>query len=44
LTNAIESLQPNVSAAHARVGRFDFDTTISQIRSGWVGVIAPMLE
>ena len=43
LTNTVECLHPNVSAAHARVGLFDFDGTISLIRAGWVDVMVPML-
>jgi phosphoglycolate phosphatase-like HAD superfamily hydrolase len=43
LTTSVECLHPNVSAAHARVGLFDFDGTISLIRAGWVDVMVPML-
>jgi phosphoglycolate phosphatase-like HAD superfamily hydrolase len=43
LTNTVECLHPNVSAAHARVGLFDFDGTVSLIRAGWVDVMVPML-
>ncbi len=43
LTNTVESLHPNVSASHARVGLFDFDGTISLIRAGWVDVMVPMM-
>ena len=43
MTNTVECLHPNVSAAHARVGLFDFDGTISLIRAGWVDVMVPML-
>lgn len=39
----IEHLRPGVSARHARVVLFDFDGTISLIRSGWVDVMAPMM-
>jgi len=39
----IESLRPGVSAANARVVLFDFDGTISLIRSGWVDVMVPMM-
>lgn len=43
MTTTVECLHPNVSAAHARVGLFDFDGTISLIRSGWVEVMVPMM-
>jgi len=43
LTTTVEVLHPNVSAAHARVGLFDFDGTISLIRAGWVEVMVPMM-
>ena len=43
LNNPVECLHPNVSAAHARVGLFDFDGTISLIRAGWVDVMVPMM-
>jgi phosphoglycolate phosphatase len=39
----IEHLRPGVSARHARVVLFDFDGTISLIRSGWVDVMVPMM-
>lgn len=39
----IECLRPNVSAAGARVALFDFDGTISTIRSGWMDVMVPMM-
>jgi phosphoglycolate phosphatase-like HAD superfamily hydrolase len=38
----IEILRP-VSADRARVALFDFDGTISTIRSGWVEVMVPMM-
>jgi phosphoglycolate phosphatase len=43
LTNTVERLHANVSAARARVGLFDFDGTISLIRSGWVEIMVPMM-
>ena len=43
MNNTVECLHPNVSAARARVGLFDFDGTISLIRSGWVEVMVPMM-
>jgi phosphoglycolate phosphatase-like HAD superfamily hydrolase len=33
----------SASAAHARVALFDFDGTISTIRSGWMDVMVPMM-
>jgi len=43
LNNTVECLHPSASAARARVGLFDFDGTISLIRSGWVEVMVPMM-
>ncbi len=39
----IEQLRPGVSANSARVCLFDFDGTISVIRSGWMDVMIPMM-
>ena len=39
----IEEIRPGVTAARARVALFDFDGTISLIRSGWVNVMVPMM-
>jgi len=39
----IECLRPGVSAERARVVLFDFDGTLSLIRSGWVEVMVPMM-
>ena len=39
----IEQIRPGASAARARVAVFDFDGTLSLIRSGWVGVMVPMM-
>ena len=39
----IEHLHPGVSAERARVVLFDFDGTISLIRSGWLNVMVPMM-
>ncbi|MEO7652818.1 MAG: HAD family hydrolase [Bryobacteraceae bacterium] len=39
----IEQLRPGASAANARVCLFDFDGTISTIRSGWMDVMVPMM-
>ena len=41
--NPIERLRPNVSAARARVALFDFDGTLSLIRTGWEQVMIPMM-
>src|SRR5260370_42369506 len=39
----IEHLLPGASAANARVALFDFDGTISVIRSGWMEIMIPMM-
>jgi len=39
----IEHLRPGATAVNARVALFDFDGTISVIRSGWVDVMVPMM-
>jgi phosphoglycolate phosphatase-like HAD superfamily hydrolase len=39
----IEPIRPGASATHARVVLFDFDGTLSLIRSGWVDVMVPMM-
>ncbi|MCX6619820.1 MAG: HAD family hydrolase [Acidobacteria bacterium] len=39
----LEHLHPDVSAERARVVLFDFDGTISLIRSGWMEVMIPMM-
>ncbi|MGH9719369.1 MAG: HAD family hydrolase [Bryobacteraceae bacterium] len=39
----LEQLRPAASAAQARVVLFDFDGTISLIRSGWMDVMVPMM-
>src|SRR5437763_16796363 len=39
----IEHLRPGASAANARVALFDFDGTISVIRSGWMEIMIPMM-
>jgi len=39
----IEHVRPGASAAGAKVAVFDFDGTISVIRSGWVDVMEPMM-
>src|ERR1044071_5026868 len=42
-TFMVEQLHPGVSAKDARVCLFDFDGTISLIRSGWMDVMVPMM-
>jgi phosphoglycolate phosphatase-like HAD superfamily hydrolase len=39
----IEQLRPGATAERARVALFDFDGTLSTIRSGWVDVMVPMM-
>ncbi len=39
----IEQLRKGASATHAKVAIFDFDGTISTIRSGWMDVMVPMM-
>jgi phosphoglycolate phosphatase-like HAD superfamily hydrolase len=39
----IEHLRPGVTAHSARVVLFDFDGTLSTIRSGWVEIMVPMM-
>src|ERR1041384_4349519 len=39
----VEQLSPGVTAANARVCLFDFDGTLSLIRSGWMDVMVPMM-
>ncbi len=39
----VERLRPNASARNARVVLFDFDGTLSLIRTGWVDVMVPMM-
>ena len=41
--NTIEQIRAGASAARAKVALFDFDGTLSLIRTGWVGVMAPMM-
>ena len=40
---SLEYLRPGASASRARVVLFDFDGTISLLRSGWVDVMVPMM-
>jgi phosphoglycolate phosphatase len=39
----IESLHCSASARRARIALFDFDGTLSLIRTGWVQVMVPMM-
>jgi phosphoglycolate phosphatase len=39
----VENVKPGVSARHTRVVLFDFDGTLSTIRSGWMNVMVPMM-
>lgn len=39
----VETIRPGASARHARVALFDFDGTLSTIRSGWMDVMVPMM-
>src|SRR5271166_693962 len=39
----VENITPGVSARDARVVLFDFDGTLSTIRSGWMNVMVPMM-
>ena len=39
----IEQVRPGISAAGAKVAVFDFDGTLSLIRTGWVDVMVPMM-
>src|SRR4051794_30327372 len=39
----MEILSPGANAADAKVVLFDFDGTLSIIRSGWVDVMVPMM-
>ncbi len=42
-TDSIEVLGSKLDARGARAGLFDFDGTLSLIRSGWVDVMVPMM-
>ena len=39
----VENIRPGASARNARVVLFDFDGTLSLIRSGWMNVMVPMM-
>jgi phosphoglycolate phosphatase len=43
VNQAPECVRPGASAARAKVAVFDFDGTISTIRSGWIDVMTPMM-
>lgn len=43
MNHSIEILRPHAVATHARVALFDFDGTLSLIRSGWEDVMIPMM-
>src|SRR5579871_670974 len=43
MEHSIEQIRPGASARAAKVALFDFDGTISTIRSGWIDVMAPMM-
>ena len=42
-THSVEQVRAGASAAAAKAAVFDFDGTISVIRSGWVDVMEPMM-
>ncbi len=39
----MEQIRPDASAANAKVAFFDFDGTLSLVRSGWMDVMVPMM-
>lgn len=39
----MEMIREGASAANARVALFDFDGTLSLVRSGWMDVMVPMM-
>lgn len=39
----VETIHPGASAAHARFVLFDFDGSLSLIRTGWMRVMVPMM-
>jgi phosphoglycolate phosphatase len=43
LTPGLELLTPDLDASHTRVVLFDFDGTLSLVRSGWMNVMVPMM-
>lgn len=43
MTELLEAVRPGVTARKARVALFDFDGTLSLVRSGWMEVMIPMM-
>ena len=43
LVMTMEQVRPGASAANAKVAFFDFDGTLSLVRSGWMDVMVPMM-
>src|SRR5690348_11597217 len=43
IQTTIEQVRSSATAAGAKVALFDFDGTLSLIRSGWVDVMVPMM-
>ena len=41
--STFETIRPGATAAGARVAVFDFDGTLSLVRSGWMDVMVPMM-
>lgn len=41
--SGLEILNPDLDASHTRVVLFDFDGTLSLVRSGWMDVMIPMM-
>src|SRR5437764_8305807 len=39
----VETIHPGAAAPDARVAIFDFDGTLSLIRTGWMNVMVPMM-
>ena len=39
----LEIVRPGASSPHAQIALFDFDGTLSLIRSGWLNVMVPMM-
>ncbi len=42
-TAGLELVNPALDASHSRVALFDFDGTLSLVRSGWMDVMVPMM-
>ncbi len=43
ITNTVEVIRGGVSAERAKVALFDFDGTLSLVRTGWVDIMVPMM-